>query len=497
MDQSRGIFFSFFLLLLATSWACRDDFEDYSKNPRDLLLFSVDTLRFDTVLSTVNTPFKTFMVYNKNEKALLISSIKLKNAGESGFKINVDGMAGAEFKDVEIRANDSIYILVDIKPGKQGNNQPVIINDYIEFLTNGQQQNVVLEACGQDVVIWKGFSINYNAVLSNLKPFLIYDSLVIEKGCVVDVKEGTTFYMHKNAEIIVKGTLRLNGTFENPVVIRGNRTDALLGILYDLIPGQWGGIRFTATSFNNVFEYVRIRNGTSGMILEPSSPDVSKLSMKQVKLTNFKGSLLHSVNCRVTAENCEFSNAQKTLLTLIGGNYTFVHCTMANYYPSAKEAGWGNSDNETVQLLTYQTDKEGDTTHYSIEQAGFYNSIIWGMKDGTSSKLQLATSGDAFINYYFENCLINADATNDDVNDPSIVPMVVNCVIDKNPGFLDTSPLKDGKDEFIFDFRIDSVSPARNVASQRIAARIPYDMNGVSRLLDDGPDMGAYEYKHE
>ncbi|MDR2087213.1 MAG: hypothetical protein LBP72_08565 [Dysgonamonadaceae bacterium] len=495
MDQSRGISFVFLLLLLLGFGSCRDDFEDYSKNPRNLLSFSVDTLRFDTVLSTVNTPFKAFMVYNRNEKALLISSVKLKRAGESGFKINVDGMAGNEFNDVEIRANDSLYILVDIKPEIQGNNQPAIINDYIEFTTNGQQQNVVLEACGQDVVVWKGISIATDTVLDSRKPFLIYDSLVVEEGVVVDAGEGTTFYMYKNAEIIVKGTLRLSGTSEKPVVVRGYRTDALLGIPYDLIPGQWRGIRFTATSFNNVFEYVHIRNGSSGIVFEPSSPDVDKLTMKQVKLSNFKGPLLHSVNCRIKAENCEFSNSQEALLTLIGGNYTFIHCTMANYYASAREAGWGNSDNETVRLLTYCLKEDGDTVHYSIEQAAFYNTIIWGMKEQASSEIQLRKSGDAVINYYFENCLINADATNDDVNDPSIVPTVVNCIINKNPEFLDTSPLKDGKDEFIYDFRIDSISPALNVANRQVAERIPYDMNGVSRLSDDGPDIGAYERK--
>jgi hypothetical protein len=230
------------------------------------------------------------------------------------------------------------------------------------------------------------------------------------------------------------------------------------------------------------------------MKFEPSEPFESKLNMKNVKLTNFKGTLIHSVNCRIVAENCEFSNSQKALLTLIGGNYSFMHCTMVNYYASAREAGWGNSDNETVQLFTQYVKDEKDIVYYSIEQAHFYNTIIWGMKDLSSSRIQLGINGDASINYYFENCLINADASNDDVNDPNVVPVVVNCIINENPKFLDTSSVKDGKDEFIYDFRIDSVSPARNVANRRIAGRIPYDMNGIDRLQDEGPDVGAYEW---
>jgi hypothetical protein len=487
-----------FSLFSASFFSCKDDFENYSTSPHDLLMFSVDTLRFDTVLSTVNTPFNTFMVYNRNSKPLLISSIQLKNAGESPFKINVDGQAGNSFSDIEIRANDSLYVLVDIKPDKTGNNQPVIITGHIEFVTNGQSQEVILEAYGQDVVVWKGLTLSSHTVLSNLKPFLIYDSLVIDEGIVVDVKAGTTFYMHKNAEIIVKGALRINGSAEKPVVIRGDRMDAMVGVPYDLIPGQWGGIRFTSTSFDNVFEYARIRNGNFGLKLEPSDPSRSKLKMNNVVLTNFKGILVHSVNCRLSAENCEFSNSKGALLNLIGGNYSFTHCTLANYYASSQEAGWGNSDNETVQLLTYYVEEETDTTHYSIEQADFYNTIVWGMKNQSSSKIQLGISGNAFLNYYFENCVIpNKDATNDDVNDPKIIPRLVNCLIDKYPEFLDINPAKEGKDEyeFYYDFRLDSISPARNTANPKFARRFPYDINGIDRFLDEGPDIGGYEYE--
>ncbi|MDR1436614.1 MAG: hypothetical protein LBI65_00700 [Candidatus Symbiothrix sp.] len=501
MNKSCGLFL-FFSLFLASFFACNDDFENYSDSPHDLLSFSVDTLRFDTVLSAVNTPFYAFRVYNKNSKPLLISSINLKNAGTSGFKINVDGQAGAHFNNVEIRANDSLYVLVDIKPDKTGKNQPVIINDYIEFITNGQQQGVVLEAYGQDVVVWRGLTLSSGSVLSNLKPFLIYDSLVIDEGIVVDVKEGTVFYMHKNAEIIVKGTLRINGSAEKPVTIRGDRTDFMVGVPYDLIPGQWGGIRFTSTSFDNVFEYARIRNGNFGINMELSDPSRSKLKMNNVILTNFKGALIRSANCRLSAENCEFSNSRNALLSLTGGNSSFTHCTLANYYASNLEAGWGNSKNETV-ILSSTYYHENDTgrvnpEYYPVLQADFYNTIVWGMQNRTTSQIAIEENDSSFISYYFENCVIpNESATNDDVNNPDIVPRVVNCLINKYPEFLDISPAKRREDdtEFTYDFRLDSISPARNIANPKYARRLPIDINGISRLSDEGPDIGGYEYE--
>ena len=488
------------LFLLAFFFACNDE-ESYSSSPQDLLSFSSDTIRFDTVLSTVNTPFKTFMVYNKNSKPLLISSIRLKDAGGSGFKINVNGSAGSSFENVEIRSKDSLFVFVDIKPDMSMDNQPVLINDYIEFITNTVKQEVILEAYNQNVVVWRGQTLLSDSILDNRFPYLIYDSLVIEEGASVGIREGTTFYMHQKAEIIVKGTLNISGTPENPVTIRGDRMDELplkQPIPYDLIPGQWGGIRFASTSFNNVIENAHIRNGNYGLELEASEPTELKLSMKNVVLTNAKGILLNSINCKLIAENCEFSNSKGALLNLIGGHYSFTHCTMANYYFSSTESGWGNSDNETVVLSNYIINWETEDEYYPLEQAAFYNSIIWGSKYRTTSEVSIRASKESSMSYYFQNCLIpNANATNDDVNDTDAIPTIVNCLFNVDPKFRDTSPEKDGKDEFIYDFRIDSLSPARNVADSDIARLLPLDMNGFDRFSDEGPDMGGYEYYKE
>ena len=497
MHKLRLIICAPFLLLLASFLACNDE-ESYSSSPQDLLSFSTDTVRFDTILSTVNTPFKAFMVYNKNSKPLLISSVRLKNSGQSGFKINVNGSSGSSFENVEVRAKDSLYVFVDIKSDMSMDNQPVLITDYIEFVTNNVRQEVVLEVYNQDVVIWKGQTLFSDSILDNQLPYLVYDSLVIEEGVSVGIKAGTTFYMHQHAEIIVKGTLNITGTPENPVTIRGDRMDEMLAdVPYNLIPGQWGGIRFTSTSFNNIFENAHIRNGNYGLNLEVSEPIEPKLTMKNVVLTNAKGILINSVNCKLIAENCEFSNSKGALLNLIGGHYNFTHCTMANYYYSDVQLGLGSSNNETVILSnSYFNEKTEEFEYYPVEQATFYNSIIWGSKYNTSSKISIQAKPESFVSYYFQNCLIpNADAANDDVTNTDTIPTVVDCLFNVDPKFKDSNPLTDDnkKYEFIYDFRIDFLSPARNVANPDIARLIPLDINGLNRFSDEGPDMGGYE----
>jgi hypothetical protein len=320
-------------------------------------------------------------------------------------------------------------------------------------------------------------------VLSGQKPFLIYDSLVINEGATVDIEAGATFFMHHNADIIVKGTLRLNGTLENPVTIRGDRMDKMIGISYDLIPGQWGGIRLDSTSFNNVFEYAHIRNGNYGLVLEPSDPSKTKLTLKNVVMTNFKGALILSINCRLIAENSELSNSQSILLYLIGGNYSFTHCSIVNYYWSPQELGWGNSSNATVSL---SPDYFPRSQMFAI-QADFKNTLIWGSKHNDSSGILIDERDSSLISYYFQNCLLPNKGFNDE--------RFVNCLWDEEPEFLDSDPIKDNRYEFFYDFRLDSISPARNVADPGIAGSLPLDMNGIDRFSDEGPDIGAYEWK--
>lgn len=478
------------MLAIVPFWACDDGFDDYSHSPQDILSFSIDTLSFDTILTGVNTPTASFRVYNKNKKALLISSIRLKDQANSGYRINVDGLSGSRFEDIEIRSKDSIYIFVEAKLNATGVNAPVSIIDEIEFITNTVAQSVRLEAYGQDAFVWKGMIIDADTLLSNEKPYLLYDSLWIKAGATLRLTEGTTLYMHNGTNIRVDGSLQITGSAERPVVIRGDRFDNIFtNASYDLVPGQWGGITFAAQSYDNIIEHAHIRNGSSAMTFEPSDPSLLKLNMKNVVVSNFKGNIIRAVNSHITAENCEFSNARDTLIALIGGNYSFSHCTMANYYLSSREAGWGISDNRTLVLSNdYLSAETGETVLYPIQRADFKNTIIWGSKAVTgTSGIRLNEHEDSSMAYYFLNCLLPNKGTNDDD--------FVDCVWATDPLFLKPSPGKGEDEDYLqYSFVLTDKSPARNVADIPTALLLPRDIKGVDRFLDEGPDIGGYEF---
>ena len=85
---------------LAFIVACNND--DFSTNSSLKLAFSNDTLRLDTILTGIGTSTRQLKVYNRNKESLVISSITLADGSNSGFRINVDGMKGSNFSNIEI-----------------------------------------------------------------------------------------------------------------------------------------------------------------------------------------------------------------------------------------------------------------------------------------------------------------------------------------------------------------------------------------------------------
>ncbi len=480
MNKSRYILFGIVIFLITSFLSCKDGYDDYSFDSNQVLSFSVDTLSFDTLLSTLGSTTKKFMIYNRHNKPLLISSIRL--SGDNGFRVNIDGQKGQEFSDIRIGAADSLYVFVEATLKENANNTPQIITDEVVFVTNNVQQKVVLEASGQDVYVFRSKIFEESTTLPNDKPYLVFDSLVIKENVTLEIPENVTFYMYSKSKIKVYGNIKAKGTKEKPVVFRGYRTDYLIDIPYDRVPGQWGGLQFASSSYNNEFEYVHIRNGMFAMNFESSGTENSKLKMKNSILTNVNGQLFAAENCNIEIENSELSNASGALLFLRGGKYNFRHCTMANYLPA-----WNNMSvtGQTIVLSNYK--KEGDNTiSMPVDQADFLNCIVYGNNSSGSNILFMKdkdTNPDAPFNYKFQNCLLK---TNDELDKNQ----TIDCIFNQNPEFVKST----AGDDFIFSFQLDSISPARNKADSNISANLPYDMNGVYRFNDEGPDMGAYEW---
>src|SRR3954469_23702757 len=110
LDRSETMksFLSCILIVATFFAACNKETFITTKDAR--VLISADTIRFDTVFTGTGSITQSFTIHNENNQKLLISDITLKGGSHSPFKINVDGFQGPVVSNVEIEANDSIYV---------------------------------------------------------------------------------------------------------------------------------------------------------------------------------------------------------------------------------------------------------------------------------------------------------------------------------------------------------------------------------------------------
>jgi len=94
-----------FAVLVIFGTSCKKDV----LNTDGALTFSVDTVLFDTVFTTIGSATRQFKIYNPSNNEVNISSIMLAGGQQSKYRINVDGVAGIAFSNISIPGKDSLF----------------------------------------------------------------------------------------------------------------------------------------------------------------------------------------------------------------------------------------------------------------------------------------------------------------------------------------------------------------------------------------------------
>ena len=234
--------------------SCIDDAMTTSSS--DVLTFSRDTVDFDTVFTDVGTPTARLIVSNRAKKGINISSIKFRNT-DTWFRFNVDGVSGTEFHDVDIRGRDSIYVFIECFIPETQDASPGLVEDELEFITNGVTQTVRVEAYGQNVTRLRNVRLSSDTRFTADRPYVIFDSLTVEKGVRLTIDPGVQMLFHDGASLVVEGSIEALGEAGKMIAMRGDRIDNVLpDVPYDILTGQWEGVRIAPESFDNRMEYV-------------------------------------------------------------------------------------------------------------------------------------------------------------------------------------------------------------------------------------------------
>lgn len=467
--------------------ACTDD-DSFSLSPSNTLTFSTDTVRMDTVFSTVPTSTRSFWVYNKSGDGIRCSNVRLANGNQTGFRVNVDGeylspTAGYQVQGVEVRKKDSIRVFVELTSPRNGVDGPRLLEDDLIFtLESGVEQRVNLNAYTWDAELLRDVVVRGDSTIGGGdKPTVIYGGLVVDSSAVLRIAAGTTLYFHSDAGISVYGKLLSEGTAGNNIIMRGDRTDKMFDYLpYDMVSGQWQGITFHSSSYDNVMSYTDVHGSFDGIVCDSSDVSKTKLQLYNSTVHNCQGFGLKVVNSKVDVRNSQITNTLHDCVAVYGGDVSLTHCTIAQFYPFDANRG------VALRYANHDGDME-----MPLLRMDCVNTIVTGYGDDMVMADSLEIEGGASVfNYSFVNSLLRTKKVEDNER---IVGTVWEDVED--------TATVSGEDNFRlvdidmqrYDFHLDSLSHAIDKADKDRS--IPIDRDGRQR--DGMPDIGCFEYVKE
>ncbi|MFT6716891.1 MAG: hypothetical protein ACJA0Q_001539 [Saprospiraceae bacterium] len=458
--------------------ACKKD--KISNDSSHKLSFSLDILSFDTLFSTVGSSTRIFKIYNPNDEKVKISSISLGGGSTSFFRVNLNGKSAVSFADIELRANDSLWVFAEVTIDPSNSNNPFLVKDSLVLITNGNIQQVNFEAFGQDVYFHKptdgtsSYELTCGETWKSDKPHLVFGTAIVDTNCQLTIEAGSKVYFHANGGIqVMKGaTLQVNGTRINPVYFEGDRLEPW----YSEVAGQWLGIYLEDESVDHELSFLHLKNAQIGLFCKADiKANTAALLLDNCSFINCAGQGLYFQSTSVQAYNLLVGNCiSNELLIEMGGTYDFKHATFANYVGA--NAGASSSGN-SVFIKNWGIE-DGSTVDNSLEKCDFYNSIIYGSE---RDELTLSDNGATF-NYSINNSLLAIQGkSNSDAE-------FIGCVFNSDPMFYEES-----KGYFLLSSGSAAVDIGDLVLVQDEITNLGTDLKGDSRMLDGKPDAGVYE----
>jgi hypothetical protein len=487
--------FALGILFILTLWSCRPE-EALSKGDLNLR-FSTDTVYLDTVFATIGSSTYQLKVYNDGADPININNVRLENPA-SAFRININGTSASSLNNIEILAEDSIYIFVEVTAGIQGSNE-ILVTDKLIFSGNERSQSVELVTLAKNAILHKPTNllllgpasnptpipysiIDCNTTWDATLPHVIYGYAVIDSACSLEILPRTNVHFHANSGLWVFNDAELRVApnaapgFGDSVTFSSDRLEPG----FENIPGQWGGplggiyiSQRARANFNNTV----IKNATTGLRAD-SAVFTDQLKITNSYILNCSRTGLFAGFSAIEASNMVVANTGLYSFYAFGGSYEFKHCTFANYWS-------GSTRREPAVFLTNFLDfaaSGGETQRIvrNVNQAYFGNCIIYGNNE---QEFAFEQDESGILNYQFNNALLklsqNEEDRGFDVNDPEFNQVSINAFT----GFVNTSAN---------NYQLDSNSQAVNQGNT-IDSQLGSDIIGNFRNVNGLPDLGAYE----
>ena len=448
--KKTQLFFSLMVLI----WISCDTLDEVVSTDTSLrLIFSTDTISFDTLLSESRSNTRRLTIHNPNKSAINFSSIFLGGGEQSDYSLIINGKNTTNVSDELLLGGDSILILAEVNVTERNTDLPYLVDDEIVFEWNGNSEEIKLVSYGQDG-IRPSDNFLCDAFWSNDRPYILSDTLLIREGCELVIEKGARIFFENDAALFVQGTLTAIGDSSERITITNARFDSG----FDQVPGQWNGIYFLEGSTNNRISYAEISNGQVGLrIGTPDDDVVPDVVVENTRIYNMSFAGILAFTSDVSATNCLVYNCGTYLIgNFAGGNYQYLHCTVSN------ERSFFISDEPFVQFSDNIVLSDGQILTENLS-VNLTNNIIWGSGD---NELLFNNGGGSEVDLLLNSNIIRTiqeiedNYTSTDFNFPGLTA----------------------------NYELDTLAFAKD---RGINAGIRIDILGRDR--DQSPDIGAFE----
>ncbi len=196
--------------------------------------------------------------------------------------------------------------------------------------------------------------------------------------------------------------------------------------------------------------------------------------MSQCIIDNVYDAGILGINTNIYADNCLISNCGKNILLALGGDYSFVNCTVASYSNFF-------IDHKNPVLQVSNSVDQGNTTLTAGLNAIFKNCIFWG--EGGAVENEILIVKESTTNVFavkFDNVLYKIK----DI-DPADAIFSGNILKNIDPSF---DSVNISRNYYDFHFKKDPVAPEIDMGT---ATPFIHDLDDSLRI--GIPDLGCYE----
>ena len=461
--------------------------------PKGALAFSDDSVKFDTIFTTVRSATQRLYIYNNTGNNMLIERVFIDQGKDSKFSMILDGVAGNDQSNIELAKGDSLiaFFTMDAKTDQGDYN----LTDILNFQIGSTTQKITLFARVLDAYIFRDTVIKQHSAFKwpMDKPVVVDGYVLVDSLATLKIPAGAQIFFSARrdrnfnffSQIFSRGTLIVNEEDGQPVLMTSFRINKD----YNEQAGQWQGIRISRLSSGNYINKTIIKNCVIGIQADSFAIDLQpKCVIKNCIIRNCSnfgilglGSLTGIAPTSapiIRAYNSIVENVgQSAAAMFFGGQYDFYHCTFYN--------SRNITFNRTQPVFGFQNYTQ--TASGAIDQVFpgrliMQNCIVWGTNE---EEFAFSVAGQGLVRANVTHNIIQTKL------DPSRLPG--ENLVNVNPRF---------KDDTKNDFNIQENSNARNKglsldrldALSEVISELQRDHAGNARKRDQ-PDIGALEFK--